>query len=78
MELLERAIAIDRAAVEGLCREKAFVLEQTLNEFRLEVQVVAIETGPVITVFELKLAPGIKWAVWLLSCSPLVVPDRSA
>ena len=60
MDLLERAIAIDRAAVEGLCREKAFVLEQTLNEFRLEVQVVAIETGPVITVFELKLAPGIK------------------
>jgi S-DNA-T family DNA segregation ATPase FtsK/SpoIIIE len=60
VELLERPIAIDRAAIEGLCREKAYVLEQTLNEFRLEVQVVAIETGPVITVFELKLAPGIK------------------
>jgi S-DNA-T family DNA segregation ATPase FtsK/SpoIIIE len=51
---------VDRQSVEILCREKAFVLEQTLNEFRLEVQVVAIETGPVITVFELKLAPGIK------------------
>ncbi|NUQ49990.1 MAG: DUF87 domain-containing protein [Phycisphaerae bacterium] len=46
--------------IELLCREKAYVLEQTLNEFRLEVEVVAIETGPVITVFELKLAPGIK------------------
>jgi len=51
---------IDRSSIEVLCREKAFILEQTLNEFRLEVQVVAIETGPVITVFELKLAPGIK------------------
>jgi S-DNA-T family DNA segregation ATPase FtsK/SpoIIIE len=58
--LLEDAEPIDRESIEILCREKAFVLEQTLNEFRLEVQVVAIETGPVITVFELKLAPGIK------------------
>jgi len=60
IELLERPIPVDRGALEALCREKAYILEQTLNEFRLEVQVVAIETGPVITVFELKLAPGIK------------------
>jgi S-DNA-T family DNA segregation ATPase FtsK/SpoIIIE len=60
LSLLERSIPVDKAAIEALCREKAYVLEQTLNEFRLEVQVVAIETGPVITVFELKLAPGIK------------------
>lgn len=60
IELLERPVALDRGAIEAGCREKAYVLEQTLNEFRLEVQVVAIETGPVITVFELKLAPGIK------------------
>jgi S-DNA-T family DNA segregation ATPase FtsK/SpoIIIE len=60
LDLLERAPVVDRGAIETLCREKAYVLEQTLNEFRLEVQVVAIETGPVITVFELKLAPGIK------------------
>ncbi len=60
LTLLEPAVAIDRAAIENTCREKAYILEQTLNEFRLEVQVVAIETGPVITVFELKLAPGIK------------------
>lgn len=51
---------IDKDSIEILCREKAYILEQTLTEFRLEVRVVAIETGPVITVFELKLAPGIK------------------
>jgi len=58
--LLELPPPVDRSAVELRCREKAYVLEQTLNEFRLDVRVVAIETGPVITVFELKLAPGIK------------------
>jgi S-DNA-T family DNA segregation ATPase FtsK/SpoIIIE len=60
LAMLEDADPIDKGAIESLCREKAYVLEQTLNEFRLEVQVVAIETGPVITVFELKLSPGIK------------------
>ncbi|MFO0840442.1 MAG: DNA translocase FtsK [Phycisphaerae bacterium] len=60
MSLLDDPTPIDRQVIEMLCREKACILEQTLNEFRLEVQVVAIETGPVITVFELKLAPGIK------------------
>ena len=58
--LLERGIAMDKAAIEASCRDKAYILEQTLKEFRLDVEVVAIETGPVITVFELKLAPGIK------------------
>ncbi|MCG3126094.1 MAG: hypothetical protein CHACPFDD_00923 [Phycisphaerae bacterium] len=60
LELLDHATQIDRKSLEILCREKAYILEQTLTEFRLEVQVVGIETGPVITVFELKLAPGIK------------------
>lgn len=60
LSVLDEPCAIDKAAIELLCREKAYVLEQTLNEFRLEVRVVAIETGPVITVFELKLAAGIK------------------
>jgi S-DNA-T family DNA segregation ATPase FtsK/SpoIIIE len=60
VKLLARGPALDKTAIERSCREKAYVLEQTLNEFRLAVEVVAIETGPVITVFELRLAPGIK------------------
>jgi S-DNA-T family DNA segregation ATPase FtsK/SpoIIIE len=60
LRLLGDPEPIDKTSIEILCREKAYVLEQTLNEFRLEVRVVAIETGPVITVFELRLAPGIK------------------
>jgi len=46
--------------LESVVREKAKVLERTLAEFHLEVRVVEIETGPVITMYELTLAPGIK------------------
>ena len=40
--------------------ELAEVLTKTLAEFGIEATVVAIETGPVVTQYELALAPGIK------------------
>jgi len=48
------------AQQESMVREQARVLEQTLEEFRVEARVVEIDTGPVITMFELKLGAGIK------------------
>lgn len=48
------------AQQESLVRAKARTLEQTLEEFRLDAQVVEIDTGPVITMFEIRLAAGIK------------------
>ena len=45
---------------ETLVREQAKILERTLEEFRLDAHVVEIDTGPVITMFELKLGAGIK------------------
>ncbi len=39
---------------------KRQVLQQTLNDFSVEAQVVGHMTGPVITLFELSLAPGVK------------------
>lgn len=45
---------------ESVVREQARILEQTLEEFRLDAQVVEIDTGPVITMFELRLGAGIK------------------
>ncbi len=62
LQLLEEPEEIDTSSIEALCREKAVILATTLAEFRVEVEVVSIETGPVITVFELRLAPGIKVA----------------
>jgi DNA segregation ATPase FtsK/SpoIIIE, S-DNA-T family len=47
---------------EQFVREKAAVLEQALREFDIEAHVVEIDTGPVITMYELSLAPGIKVA----------------
>ena len=40
--------------------EKQTVLQQTLNDFGVEAQVLGFMTGPVITLFELSLAAGVK------------------
>ncbi len=45
---------------EAFVREKAAVLEQALREFNVDAHVVEIDTGPVITMYELSLAPGLK------------------
>ena len=45
---------------EAFVRDKAKILERTLEEFRIDACVVEIDTGPVITMYELQLAPGIK------------------
>ena len=51
----------DTAGMEDqYIQEKAKVLEDTLAEFGVSVKVVGIEPGPVITQYELELAPGIK------------------
>jgi S-DNA-T family DNA segregation ATPase FtsK/SpoIIIE len=41
---------------------KQAVLQQTLNDFGVGAEVVGHQTGPVITLFELSLAPGVKVA----------------
>ena len=45
---------------EKYVREKAAALEQALREFNIDAHVTEIDTGPVITMYELSLAPGIK------------------
>ena len=45
---------------ETVVREMADILERTLLEFRIDVRVVEIDTGPVITMFELELSAGTK------------------
>lgn len=47
---------------EKYVREKALVLEQALREFGIDASVVAINTGPVITMYEISMAPGTKVA----------------
>jgi DNA segregation ATPase FtsK/SpoIIIE-like protein len=45
---------------ESFVREQAALLEQSLKEFDIDAHVTEIDTGPVITMYELALAPGIK------------------
>jgi S-DNA-T family DNA segregation ATPase FtsK/SpoIIIE len=45
---------------EAFVREKAAELERALKEFNIDAHVVEIDTGPVITMYELSLAAGIK------------------
>lgn len=45
---------------EKFVREKAGVLEQALHEFGIDAHVVETSTGPVITLYEISMAPGTK------------------
>ncbi len=45
---------------ESQAAHKRAVLQQTLNDFNVAAEVVGHQTGPVITLFELMLAPGVK------------------
>ena len=48
------------AVQEKVVKSKAAALERLLSEFNINARVVAAETGPVVTMFELELAAGIK------------------
>lgn len=60
LSLLREPETTYSAAQENVVREQAAILEQTLREFRIDVRVVEIDTGPVITMFELELSAGTK------------------
>jgi len=45
---------------EKVVKAKAQALENLLSEFSINARVVEADTGPVVTMFELELAPGVK------------------
>jgi S-DNA-T family DNA segregation ATPase FtsK/SpoIIIE len=60
LDLLADATYTESGDKELYIREQAEVLTKTLEEFGVAASVVAIETGPVVTQYEIALAPGIK------------------
>ena len=60
LDLLEDQEVIDQSELDALLTEKTQTLETTLQSFRIEARVVEIQKGPVISMFEMELAPGIK------------------
>lgn len=60
VDLLDEIEEVDSSRHEQVVQEKARVLEHCLEQFGVGAKVVAIDSGPVITQYELELAPGIK------------------
>jgi S-DNA-T family DNA segregation ATPase FtsK/SpoIIIE len=60
LELLAEAEFGYAAVQEKVVKTKAGALEKLLGEFNINARVVASETGPVVTMFELELAAGVK------------------
>ncbi len=60
LDLLDEPEPINMADHDARVREKAQVLNSALESFNIEGHVAAIDTGPVVTMFELDLAPGVK------------------
>ncbi|MGI5174250.1 DNA translocase FtsK [Treponema sp. OMZ 840] len=46
--------------IDGETRRSADALKETLNEFKIEAEVTGIRKGPVVTMFEILPAPGVK------------------
>jgi S-DNA-T family DNA segregation ATPase FtsK/SpoIIIE len=60
LELLSEPECSFASVQEKIIKAKATALEKLLMEFNVNAHVVAADTGPVITMFELELAAGVK------------------
>lgn len=62
IDLLEQPEPVLKADDNDRLMERANVLQMSLKQFNVDVEVAAIVQGPVITMFELELSPGTKVA----------------
>ncbi|MCE2966152.1 MAG: DNA translocase FtsK 4TM domain-containing protein [Phycisphaerales bacterium] len=62
LDLLEEPEPNYDQKLESFVREQATALERALKEYKIDGGVVGIESGPVITMYEVRLAPGTKVA----------------
>ncbi len=62
LDLLEEPEENFSARLEGIVREQAEALESALRQYKIDGEVVGIESGPVITQYDVRLAPGTKVA----------------
>jgi S-DNA-T family DNA segregation ATPase FtsK/SpoIIIE len=60
IDLLKEAPIVSDDKIQEKLMSGAKILEETLNDFGVNVKVVDIERGPVITRYELQPAPGVK------------------
>lgn len=60
IDLLDKSLVESSVASEEECRMNADVIESTLDDFGVEARVVQVNPGPVITLYEVSPAPGVK------------------
>ncbi len=60
LDLLDKADAHTDAENEEKLRKRGKLLEQTLDEFNIDANVVRVQRGPVVTMYEMALAAGTK------------------
>ncbi len=60
IDLLDSPPPVEERKIQDDMDSNSKVLEETLNDFGLEVKVVKVDKGPVITRYELEPAPGLK------------------
>jgi DNA segregation ATPase FtsK/SpoIIIE-like protein len=58
--LLQKTVPHDRESWESEIRRHSELLVKTLNDFGIESRVSMVNRGPVVTLYEMQLAPGIK------------------
>ncbi len=59
-DLLDKAVPFAVSSQEQLVQERSTVLMKTLQQFGIEATVVQVDRGPVVTMYELMPAPGVK------------------
>ncbi|MEM6393569.1 MAG: DNA translocase FtsK [Planctomycetota bacterium] len=62
MELLEEPEGDFNEEMAQIVRDQAVELESAMKQYKIDGEVVGIDSGPVITLFEVRLAPGTKVA----------------
>ena len=62
LDLLEDPEGNFGEQMEGHVRQQAQVLEETLQTFQIDAEVTGIESGPVVTLYSIQLAPGTRVA----------------
>ncbi len=60
IELLDEPVVTDQDGLDESIRKTSETLVKTLADFRIEGEVVEIDKGPVITLYEVELAAGIR------------------
>jgi S-DNA-T family DNA segregation ATPase FtsK/SpoIIIE len=62
VELFEEKVERVHVSTERDVAEKVSIIQQTLESFEISAKVVRYDPGPTVTIYELELAPGIKYS----------------